>query len=121
VRRPDDRLNPYAGGPSGLTPGSRGVLLGIPKTIELFAARNGCESPRTETLPSVEIRDSTRVEWRHFERCSGPPVEAYVIHGGGHTWPGGRTPLLIASVVGKTSRQLDASERMAAFFDRCSR
>jgi polyhydroxybutyrate depolymerase len=41
-------------------------------------------------------------------------VRFYTIDGGGHTWPGG-TQYLPASIVGKTTRNLDASQTLWAF------
>jgi polyhydroxybutyrate depolymerase len=49
---------------------------------------------------------------RYSDCDEGAEVIFYTIIGGGHTWPGG-TPI---PVVGKTSRDIDATEAMWDFF-----
>jgi hypothetical protein len=49
------------------------------------------------------------------------PVEAIVITGAGHTWPGAPVMPLGARVVGPTSRQIDASREIGEFFAHAAR
>jgi polyhydroxybutyrate depolymerase len=46
---------------------------------------------------------------------SGADVQYYIITGGGHTWPGG-LQYLPEAVVGRTSRDINASELLWQFF-----
>jgi polyhydroxybutyrate depolymerase len=72
-----------------------------------WAARNGCD-PTPEIIPAAG--DTSGV---HYINCDdNADVILYTIDGGGHTWPGGpRLPIL-----GKTSRDINASEVMWEFF-----
>jgi polyhydroxybutyrate depolymerase len=74
-----------------------------------WAARNGC-SPTPEAI--APSGDTSGI------RYTGCDAEAevllYSVDGGGHTWPGG----LPLPLVGKTSRDIDASEIMWQFFSR---
>ena len=109
-----DPLVPYDGGHvRGRGPGGNPTL-SAPATIAHWAAVNGCTTPpRPAALPLV-VRDGTRVRTDTYT-CPHGPVLLYTVVGGGHTWPGGE-PYLPARVVGRTSRQFDASETMWAFF-----
>jgi polyhydroxybutyrate depolymerase len=76
-------------------------------------------TPVLRDLPDRE-RDGTRV---HCETWSsgkqGTEVIVYTIEGGGHTWPGGPQYLPVA-LVGKASRNLDATQVIWEFFQRHS-
>lgn len=50
-------------------------------------------------------------------RAAGSAVELITIRGGGHTWPGG-PQYLSETLVGKTSREFDAAEKIWEFFRR---
>ena len=77
---------------------------------------NGCaSSPKTATLPTV-VRDGTQVRTDTYTGCAAPVI-LYTVVGGGHAWPGGE-PYLPARVVGRTTRQFDASQTMWSFFAR---
>jgi polyhydroxybutyrate depolymerase len=56
--------------------------------------------------------DVTRLE---YPGCANDAaVVLFTIHGGGHTWPGGEP--LPEWFVGRTSRSIDATRQMWAFF-----
>jgi polyhydroxybutyrate depolymerase len=77
--------------------------------IEHWASKNGCRL-ETSSLPGSE-----EIKGLQFDDCQGgAEVIFYTVVGGGHTWPGGR-PI---PFVGKTTRELNASEQMWAFFSR---
>ena len=71
-------------------------------------------SPLAARLPA----DPTRVERLAYgPGPGGVAVNGLLIHGGGHTWPGGTTPGLLKLLgVGRTSGQLDASRAIWGFF-----
>ena len=53
---------------------------------------------------------------REYTNCAeNAAVVLYIIKGGGHAWPGGNKPLP-AWMVGRTSRSIDATSLMWAFF-----
>jgi len=87
------------------------AFLPAPQWTADWAARNGCSpSPNPESIPATGDASGVR-----YTGCdAGVEVLFYTIEDGGHTWPGGR-PI---PLVGKTSRDVDASETMWQFFAR---
>ncbi|MBV8386999.1 MAG: hypothetical protein JO155_09435 [Acidimicrobiia bacterium] len=60
--------------------------------------------------------DGTTTTVHTARRCTnGSAALLYVVNGGGHTWPGGEQYFPVA-LVGKTSRDFDASETITRFF-----
>jgi polyhydroxybutyrate depolymerase len=60
----------------------------------------------------VVAADVTRLE---YTNCANDAVVVlYTVQGGGHSWPGGKP--MPAWIVGPTSRSLDATSLMWAFF-----
>ncbi|MBZ5593204.1 MAG: esterase [Acidobacteriia bacterium] len=118
-----DPLVPYKGGmitsPHGMPTGSR--VLSLAATARFWAARDGCaDSPESSSLPG-RVDGNMTVRLAHYGSCRDhAAVEAYTIEGGGHTWPGGLQYLPVF-VIGKTSRNLNADERMWEFFKRAAR
>ena len=118
-----DPVQPIAGGrPRGLyarilTKLMRGrargsPLLSLDATAARWRAINRCGGEEGRTWLPATGDDPTRVE----RVTSGPGqggtvVERLIVHGGGHTWPGG--PRLVT--LGRTSTRLDASAAIWAF------
>ena len=88
--------------------------------VALWISRDGCgEKAKVEALPDL-AKDGTTVERRtHAAGAAGAEVVFYRIVGGGHTWPGGS--LQPEWLLGKTTRNLDASRVMWDFFARFTR
>jgi polyhydroxybutyrate depolymerase len=76
--------------------------------IEGWVKRNGC-SATPEPLPPQG--DVSGVRYRDCD--DDVEIIFYTVEGGGHTWPGGRPTL-----VGKTSKDIHASQVMWEFFAR---
>jgi polyhydroxybutyrate depolymerase len=76
--------------------------------IEAWAVRNGCSS---EPEPIPAQGDVSGV--RYVDCDDDVEIVFYTVEGGGHTWPGGRPTL-----VGKTSRDIKASQVIWEFFAR---
>ena len=110
-----DRFMPYQGGTSPISPSPRsppsptGLFPAVEDWVASWARRNRCGPNPVE---SVVAKDVTRVEYTNCAEDAA--VVFYAIQGGGHTWPGG-TPLP-EWIVGRTSRTIDASRLMWAFF-----
>jgi polyhydroxybutyrate depolymerase len=83
--------------------------------VAAWTARNGCdEAPTITELPDLED-DGTTVRRERYSGCDGgAEVVYYAILGGGHTWPGSGVPS--GGFVGRTSRDISASETAARFF-----
>ncbi|HLV97867.1 MAG TPA: PHB depolymerase family esterase [Ktedonobacterales bacterium] len=112
----DDPLIPFAGGGR-----RRQLLLSAPTTAQHWARLAGCvDGPEVHYLPD-SAHDGTRVRCEVYSGGpDGAEVILYVIEGGGHTWPGGMA-YLPERIIGKTSRQFDASLVIWDFFQRHTR
>jgi polyhydroxybutyrate depolymerase len=107
----EDKLMPWAG---GQVINERGAILSAPQTAALFANRIGSPVETVEPLPSFANADPTRIKRHRWKLGSGPEIVLYEVEGGGHTWPGGMQ-YLPEAVIGRTSRQMDASRELAEF------
>lgn len=110
----EDRLVPYGGGNVAL---NRGKTISTDEIVRKWTASNRCAaSPITAVLPDADPSDGTRIKQTIYTRCArGTEVVLYTIEGGGHTWPGG-AQYLPARVVGRVSRDLDATQVIWEFF-----
>ncbi len=101
-----DRFTPYHGGSSWVAP--RPFPSMVTWTAN-WARRNRCAP---EPIDSPVAADVTR---RAYTGCADDAaVVLYTINGGGHTWPGGKP--LPEWFAGSTTRSIDASSQMWAFF-----
>ena len=107
----DDPLVPEAGGLMDGEP-----VLSTADTVARWATLAGCgATPSGAQLPTL-VNDGTSVARSTYSGCQGgAQVVFYNVSGGGHTWPGGYQ-YLPASLIGKTSRNLDASATIWRFF-----
>jgi polyhydroxybutyrate depolymerase len=118
INSPQDPLVPWQGGEGG---GLGGKILSVAETVEFWRKHNNC-SPvgQTQALQNIAPSDGTQVRVSSYSGgCPRSEVILYTIEGGGHTWPDGRENAVI-SRVGKTSRQLRASQVIWNFFKRHS-
>ncbi len=101
-----DPVVPYNGGSSWVSPRP---FPNVPRWSANWAKRNRCgDNPHESRVAS----DVTR---REYTGCADDAaVVLYTIHGGGHTWPGGMP--LPEWFVGRTTRSIDATSLMWAFF-----
>jgi polyhydroxybutyrate depolymerase len=112
-----DRLAPYNGGPSLASPprfiasdhGKSIPFASVSTIAANWARRNQCGPNPVE---SVVTADVTRLEYTHC--ADDAAVVLYTVQGGGHSWPGGKP--MVEWFVGPTSRSIDASSQMWAFF-----
>jgi polyhydroxybutyrate depolymerase len=91
----------------GLAPGSVVEIPAFEDWAAVWAERNGCDLAAAQWEVEGEARCL-----RYPDRVNHGDVEIYVIEGGGHTWPGGSP-----TFIGKTSRAINASHKMWAFFE----
>lgn len=118
-----DPLLPYRGGPIHYKSfHDRGNVVSAADATQFWVKGNRCQPvPRTIDLPDVDPNDGTRVKYAQFSGGrKNSEVVVYGIEGGGHTWPGGKQ-YLSESTVGKTSRDLNASQAIWDFFKNHSR
>ena len=101
-----DPVVPYNGGPSWI---SARPFPNVQRWSANWAKRNRCGPNPVESTVAPDV---TR---REYVQCADDAaVVLYTIHGGGHTWPGGMP--LPEWFVGRTTRSIDATSLMWAFF-----
>jgi polyhydroxybutyrate depolymerase len=113
----DDPLVPWAGGDIHFGNITLGEVLPVADTVKFWVEKNGCSSsPIITQLPDTDPVDGTTVRKEVYGGCQdGAEVVLYAIEGGGHTWPGG-LQYLPESVIGRTSKEFNASEVIWQFF-----
>ncbi|HLX66140.1 MAG TPA: PHB depolymerase family esterase [Puia sp.] len=115
-----DPLVPIDGG--SVHGGAGGPILSHDSAVRWWVRVDGCQLYHlTSEMILDSAGDGTFASYRvHPGGAEGTEVVDYVIENGGHTWPGGWQYLPVF-LVGKTSRNLNASEIIWAFFQRHSR
>lgn len=113
----DDPLVPWAGGDIHFGKIKLGEVLSVADTVKFWVEKDQCSSsPAVTQLPGKDPSDGTEVLKEIYGGCrDGVEVVLYAIEGGGHTWPGG-LQYLPESVIGRTSREFNASEVIWQFF-----
>lgn len=113
----DDPLERWEGGEIRLGRNTYGVVLSVADTVKFWAGKDQCSSsPVITQLPDKDPADGTTVRKEIYGGCQdGAEVVLYAIEGGGHTWSGG-LQYLPQSVIGKTSREFNATEVIWQFF-----
>ena len=114
----DDPIVPYNGGEVKLLGSSRGAVTSTDDTVRFWVRLNRCpDNPAVEELPDSDPGDNTRVKKISYGPCGGGSrVVLYRVEGGGHTWPGG-LHYLFTRVIGYTSRDMNACDRISDFFN----
>jgi len=101
-----DPVTPYSGGRTWVSPEP---FPSIPAWTANWARRNRCGASPVDSVVAAGV---TRLE---YPNCAdNAAVVLYTIQGGGHSWPGGKP--LPHWLVGPTSRSIDATSAMWAFF-----
>jgi polyhydroxybutyrate depolymerase len=103
-----DPIVPYWGGT--VSP-QKYTMPDIANWVANWARFNGCGSQ------PVDLPASGEVSGIHYTNCDqNADVEFYTIHGGGHSWPGGKA--LPKFLVGHTTHDIDATQVMWQFFQK---
>ena len=99
-----DRINPYGGS------GTQRWNESVPDAARAWALANGVTDPPTEVAVSrTLIRTTYGAEGQPGE------VTLWTSRGAGHTWPGGHLGLLLSLSLGRTSKEIDASNSIWEF------
>lgn len=106
-----DRAAPYQGGSSPIAPGS---FPNIQEWSARVARRNQCKGDPIDTQISPSVHRLAYTNCRE-----NADVVLYTVQGGGHTWPGGKP--LPEWIVGRTTREINASTVMWEFYCEHSR
>lgn len=101
-----DRVAPYQGGSSPIAPGQ---FPNIRVWTARVARRNQCKGDPSDAQITASVRRLA------YTNCAeNADVILYAVEGGGHTWPGGKP--LPECIVGRTTREINASSMMWEFF-----
>jgi polyhydroxybutyrate depolymerase len=113
----DDPLVPWQGG--AVVNDKRGTVLSVADTIQKWVAFDGCDSTPTITRePDKDPQDGTQVRREAYSSCKdSTEVILYAVEGGGHAWPGG-PQYAPPPLIGKTNRDINASQLIWDFFSR---
>jgi polyhydroxybutyrate depolymerase len=118
----EDPLVPIEGGEVTGPFGKKklGKVISAHESVMYWTRNNGCSSSAiiTESDPNPEDGTSIRKEV-YPNKSNGKEVILYIIRGGGHTWPGG-LQYLGKWVIGRTSKDLDATSIIWEFFEKQS-
>lgn len=108
-----DPLVPYNG---GVVAGDRGKIISVAATVAQWVKIGGCSpTPQVSMLPDT-ADDGTQSRREVYDGCaSNAQIVLVTVIGGGHTWPGG-FQYLPQIIIGKTSRDFDATEMIWEFF-----
>jgi len=113
----DDRLMPYDGGNIEVLGIERGIILSGDETLKFWTDNFYCTDEfSTVEYPNTAPLDGTHITEVRYDVCNDDTrVNFMTIHGGGHTWAGGDS-YLSRLIIGKTSRDIDASDVIWEFF-----
>jgi polyhydroxybutyrate depolymerase len=113
----DDPLVPWTGGYAHLGSIKLGEILSVDNTVKLWVDNDKCpSSPTVAELPDKDPSDGTRVTTETYSGCAdSTEVILFKVEGGGHTWPGG-LQYLPEAIIGRTSRDFNASNVIWQFF-----
>jgi polyhydroxybutyrate depolymerase len=100
-----DRINPYLGG------GREYWGESVTDAARRWAVANGVAPTAIDTEVSESLTRST-----YGVAGEEGEVTLWVIKGGGHTWPGGRSRILLRLLLGATSGEVDATAEIWRFF-----
>jgi polyhydroxybutyrate depolymerase len=113
-----DPIMPFNGGEIKLLGFNRGAaVLSAKQTISMWAKNAKCKGlSQFSALATIAANDGTSVTRTSYPSCvNGTSVVLYTVIGGGHAWPGGRQ-YLPRLIIGRASKQLDASQTIVEFF-----
>lgn len=118
----NDPLVPWRGGEVRFGLRRLGKVLSTERTLAYWAEKNRCgAAPLESRLPDTVPTDGTEIRLFAFKDCDGgTEVVLYGVERGGHGWPGGSQYLPIP-LIGKVSRDIDATQVIWAFFKRQAR
>ena len=113
----DDPLVPWNGGEVTFLTLKRGRVVSVADTVRFWIAKNGCPAvPQTNYLPDIDREDGTTTTVESYKGCSREAeIVLYTVNGGGHTWPGG-LQYINEALIGKTSRDFQATATIWQFF-----
>ncbi len=102
----EDPLVPYAGGPVKVLRKERGMVLSIEDSLAFWSRQSACTASSDENMTASSFL-------RRYS-CSKGGLKLIAVKNGGHAWPGGM-PYLPEAIIGRTSDEFSASEKIIEF------
>lgn len=112
-----DPLIPFGGGVIRIRGRDRAGVRSTEETLAFWAERNRCGASAARMLADRDPDDGTRVRLVDYAGCEAP-LSAFIVQGGGHSWPGANVPPLVERFLGRTSRDVSATAEIEGFFRR---
>ena len=114
----DDPVFPYDEGLIGVFNKPRGQVFGIDKSIDYMCNLNGNNKDPIITSIKNKRRHGCNSEHLIYPNTENPllKVELIKVYGGGHTWPGAKEQRLFSRIVGKTTQDFSACDKLWSFF-----
>jgi polyhydroxybutyrate depolymerase len=111
----EDPLVPWLGGPVRVFGTTRGVAWSTTRTFDRWLELDQCRERAVDQRLDKDADDKTALVIHYGRSCrDGVEVRLYEIQGGGHTWPSGAR-YAGNWLVGRVSRELDATEEIWKF------
>lgn len=117
-----DPIMPFQGGPIKGPLGfkNRGRVISADETADLWLRLNRCQSWSSPEILDKNLDDETSIKKIKGAKCApGVLFQKWVIHGGGHGFPGAAGSLP-KRLVGTTSYEFSATTEIFNFFQRAS-
>jgi len=115
----EDPLVPFDGGFVHVGRKDYGEVVSTKESLAYFLKRNELplKPAKKEDLPDLDPKDGSTVELSVFKEQGNPTeIALYVVHGGGHAWPGSSVVQLLD--VGNRNMDINATEVIWDFFKR---
>ncbi len=112
----EDPLVPFKGGDiSILGLSKRGKVIPVDESVNYWVKFDGCNTV-AEITKLDKVDDGTELEKKVYTAAgSGAEVQYWLAKGGGHCWPGG-LQYLPKLIIGRTSKEFNATEEIWKFF-----
>jgi len=108
----EDPLVPFEG---GQIKGKRGEVVSVEKCVKFWLKQDSCSLDASTVIIDSADDDTRAIKSSYSDNSGNTPVIFWLIEGGGHTWPGG-LQYLPKLFIGRTSKQINASEEIWKFF-----
>jgi len=116
----EDPLVPYHGGEISILNIKRGKVISIEDAVEFWVNNNKCNEKPEVTYLNKRLDGTKAIKQVYKPGNVGAEVVYWLIEGGGHTWPGG-WQYLPKAIIGRTTREIKASEEILKFFSEVSK
>jgi len=111
----EDPLVPYHGGEISIGKIKRGKVISIEDAVAFWVKNNKCSEEPKVTFINKKFDGTKAIKQIYTPGQDGAEVIFWLIEGGGHTWPGGYQ-YFPKAIIGRTSREIKASEEILKFF-----